>query len=168
MAGRLFFRMQYSPEEHKGAEIVQAKAIPDCSKHQIFWDSLMREAQMFYHTENEALKLAKLTQARLELNPELKIGLWGIFGRGQRLVKDNPDISQHLVWVTDRDINLHGLKLDGSSLTISAPDTLKDTALDILIIATRQEFIKDVIAFAAPYMASKSLFISIDGYEWMP
>jgi glycosyltransferase involved in cell wall biosynthesis len=168
MAGRLFFRMQYSPEEHKGIEIVLDKAIPDCSKHQTFWDSFMREAQMFYHTENEAIKLAKLTQARLALNPALKVGLWGIFGRGQRLVKDNPDISQHLVWVTDRDINLHGLKLDGSSLTISAPDTLKDISLDILIIATRQEFIKDVIAFATPYMASESLFISIDGYEWIP
>jgi hypothetical protein len=168
MAGRLFFRMQYSPEEHKGIEIVLDKAIPDCSKHQTFWDSFMSEAQMFYHKEPEAIKLAKLTQARLALNPALKVGLWGIFGRGQRLVKDNPDISQHLVWVTDRDINLHGLKLDGSSLTISAPDTLKDISLDILIIATRQEFIKDVIAFATPYMASESLFISIDGYEWIP
>lgn len=165
MAGRLFFRMQYSPDEHKGLDIVSEDAIPFCSRQPRFWQSFMAESRMFYQTEIEAAQLAARVQEKLREQPDLKLGLWGISGRGHRLVKDYPDISKNLVWVTDKDKNLHDIRLDGTAMTIVAPETITQTVFDILIIATRNEFVQDVIAYASPQLSADTVFVSVEGYE---
>lgn len=164
MAGRLFFRMQYSPDEHKGFDIVSEEAIPFCSKQEVFWQSFMTESRLFYQTELEASQLAGLVREKLSNQPELKLGLWGISGRGHRLVKDHPDISKNLVWITDKDTNLHDVQLDGTALSISPPHTITHNAFDILIIATRKDFVNDVISYARPQLSPDTLFVSTEGY----
>lgn len=163
MAGRLFFRMQHYKDEHMGLDIVMKKAIPASAGHQIFWDAFMTESRLNLEIEHDAEILAASVAQITAENPEARIGLWGILGRGHLFVKISPQFHANLVWVTDRDVSLHGTLLDGTALPIVSPSTLPDAALDVLVIGARRDFIDDITAIAMPVMKPGASIISVNG-----
>jgi hypothetical protein len=165
MAGRLFFRMQHLDGEHKGLDIVMSEAIPKAACKQVFWDSFMNEAEQFHAVEAGAEVLASLTHEVLTKHHLTKIGMWGLAGRGAHLIAHHSDIRHKLIWATDKDVGLHGIKLDKSELVITAPETIKSVSLEILIIGTRKEFIDDVIAYAKPLLPAGVIIISMNGTQ---
>lgn len=165
MAGKLLFRMFYLPDEHKGLDIVLEEAIPFSAKNTVFWESFMNESRMYLSTEFDADKLRALLLPILKHKPTARVGLWGIAGRGHRFVKDTPEIHSNLVWVADQNSINHGINFDGTELIISAPETIIDANLDILVIGTRPEFIGDVITSVSNIISSEIMFISTDGIK---
>lgn len=163
MAGKLFFRMLHYRDEHDGLDIVLDKAIPFSADQTIFWNAFMKESQLNLDTEHDAKNLSKWTTEALLKNPNAKIGLWGISGRGHNFVRLSPHLHKNLVWVADRDPELHGITLDGTDLCITHPNTLNNACLDILIIGARQDFIDEIIHNVTPIMKLGAVIISING-----
>ena len=163
MAGRLFFRMLYYREEHKGMDIVLDKAIPSSARHLLFWEAFMEESRMNLDTDHDARNLSEWVAPLVAKNSAARIGLWGVSGRGHRFVKLSPQLHNNLVWVADRDVALHGAPLDGTELHIAAPDSLRDADLDIFVIGARREFVADVIGIAAPQLRSEAVIVSVNG-----
>lgn len=151
MAGRLFLRMQESPEEHLGMELVLEKAIPCCAASQVFWDAFRAESRMFSELKIETALLADLLKQTLAAKPGARVGLWGVAGRGTQLIKHYPEFARQLVWVTDKSSEFRDLSFLDTGLTIMPPETLASETLDILIIATRRDFIDEVKTFAAAH-----------------
>jgi len=163
MAGKLFFRMLHYRDEHDGLDIVLDKAIPFAADKTVFWNAFMKESQLNLDTEHDAKNLSKWTTEALLKNPNAKIGLWGISGRGHNFVRLSPHLHKNLVWVADRDPELHGITLDGTDLCITHPNTLNNACLDILIIGVRQDFIDEIIRHVTPIMKLETIIISING-----
>ncbi|MFA5171891.1 MAG: glycosyltransferase family 2 protein [Sulfuriferula sp.] len=163
MAGRLFFRMLHNKEEHKGLDIVLDRAIPASAGHPLFWDAFMAESHLNFETEHDAKNLSAWVTQLITENPDAKIGLWGVLGRGQSFVKSSPQLHKNLVWVADRDSSQHGTLLNGTTLHISHPATLSDAALDILVIGTRREFIDEIISTSISIMKAGATILSIKG-----
>lgn len=164
MAGRLFLRMQDDPEEHKGIELVMDEAIPFCASNQTFWDAFLAEGRMFAELSIEVRLLAEQLKETLASMPDAQIGLWGIAGRGMQLIKQYPEFTPHLKWVTDKSIDYHHLPFLHTGLAILPPDTLHAQDIDILVIATRREFIDDVKAFSRTAQP-EILTISLSGTQ---
>lgn|GEM_PF-1452258 len=163
MTGRLFFKMLYYPEEHKGLDIVLETAIPAASSNPPFWQSFMEEAGPAMSTDQDARSLVELVTELVDSNPNAKIGLWGVYGRGHRFVKFSPHLHTNLVWVADRQQDLHGIVLDGMDLVISSPESLKSADLDILVLGIRTEFVQEVTDIALSHMRSRSFIVSVKG-----
>jgi len=163
MAGRLFFRMIHLKGEHKGVDIVIKDAIPFSASNMIFWDAFMEESNMYFATEYDAAFLNDSLTPLITNNPSYRVGLWGVSGRGHRFVIDSPHIHSNLVWVTDINSRLHSIKLDGTELTISEPATIGDAQLDILVIATRKEYISDVKHAVSGQISPETIIISTEG-----
>ena len=163
MAGRLFFRMLYYREEHKGLDIVLDRAIPSSAGHLLFWDAFMEESRMNLDTDHDARNLSEWVTPLLAKNPDARIGLWGVSGRGHRFVELSPHLHNNLVWVADRDMALHGSPLDGTKLHIAQPDTLRDASLDIFVIGARKEFVAEIIGIAAPLLKAEAIIVSVNG-----
>lgn len=163
MAGRLFSRMQCYPDENKGVDIVMQKSIPDSASHDIFWAAFMSETRICVETTYEANLLAKFLREYLVANPGSKIGLWGIQGRGYQFLKSVQDLNEGIVWVADKDQRFHGDKLEYSKLRVSAPETVVDVRLDCLVIATRRDFIVDVMGFLRQVLPDDIFIISVEG-----
>lgn len=165
MAGRLFFRMLHSREEHKGLDIVLDKAIPSSAGHLMFWDAFMEESRLKFDTDSDARNLSEWVSQLVAENPEARIGLWGVLGRGQSFVKFSPQLKENLVWVADRDVSQHGINLDDTKLLISHPNTLIDANLDILVIGARKEFVEEIIATARPLLKQSGIIVSVRGSD---
>lgn len=163
MAGRLFFRMLYYKEEHKGIDIVMNKAIPESAGHLIFWESFMEESKLNLDTDHDARNLSEWVTQIVAENPSARIGLWGVLGRGHCFVKFSPQLHKNLVWVADRDAALHGTPLDGTELHITAPETLRDANLDIFVIGARKEFVDEIISTATLVLKVGAIIVSIKG-----
>lgn len=163
MAGRLFSRMKCYPDENKGVDIVMQKAIPDSASHDVFWAAFMSETQVCVETSYEANLLAKLLRAHLAGNPGSKIGLWGIQGRGYQFLRNVQDLHEGIVWVADKDRRFHGDKLEYSALHVSAPETIVDASLDCLVVATRRDFIGDVVGFVHQVLPNDIVIVSVEG-----
>lgn len=163
MAGRLFFRMLHYREEHKGLDIVMEKAIPSSARHLIFWDAFMEESKLNLDTDHDARNLSEWAIQLAAENPDARIGLWGVLGRGHLFVKFSPQLHNNLVWVADRDLSLHGIILDGTELYITHPDTLHDAGLDILVIGARKNFVDEIINRARPMLKRSTIIISVKG-----
>lgn len=163
MAGRLFFRMLHYREEHKGLDIVLEKAIPSSAAHMIFWDAYMEESRLNFDTDHDARNLSAWVAQLVARNPDARIGLWGVAGRGQRFVKFSPQLQANLVWVADRDVALHGIPMDGTALHISTPDTLSEADLDIFVIGARREFVAEIIGIVSPLLKAGAAIVSVDG-----
>ncbi len=154
MAGRLFLRMQEAPEEHSGVELVLENAIPFCAGSEVFWHAFLAESRMFTELTLEVEILANQLKPMLASNPEVRLGLWGIAGRGTQLIKQHPELANHLIWVTDKSLEYQQLPFLDTGLTIQPPETLASQQIDILVIATRRDFISEVEAFASEQMTS--------------
>lgn len=163
MAGRLFFRMLYLRDEHKGLDIVLDKAIPSSAGHMLFWDAFMEESRLNLDTDHDARNLSEWVTEILAENPDARVGLWGVSGRGHRFVKFSPQLNNNLVWVADRDTALHGILLDGTKLHIAHPGTLADANLDILVIGARKDFVDEIICTAAPVLKAGASIVSVKG-----
>lgn len=163
MAGRLFFRMLYYMEEHKGLDIVLDKAIPSSAGHLLFWDAFMEESRMNLDTDHDARNLSEWVTQSVAENPDARIGLWGVLGRGHCFVKLSPQLHKNLVWVADRDTALHGTPLDGTALHIASPDTLREANLDIFVIGARREFVAEIISAATPVLKAGAIIVSVNG-----
>lgn len=163
MAGRLFARMQSYPDENKGFEIVMQKAIPDSASHDVFWASFMSETRICIETTYEANLLAKFLREYLAANPCSKVGLWGIQGRGYQFLKSVQELHGSIVWVADKDQRFHGDKLEYSTLSVSSPETIIGVQLDCLVVATRRDFIADVVRFAHQSLPNDIAVISVEG-----
>jgi len=162
MTGKLLFRMFYLPDEHKGLDIVLDEAIPFSSKNLVFWNSFMQESQTFYSIAFDANILRSRLLSVLKNKPNARIGLWGIEGRGHRVIKVSPELHSNLVWVTDKNRVHHGLIFyNGIDLLISAPETIVSANIDILIIGTRAEFVTDVTSFVSTTLNTEVIFISL-------
>ncbi|WP_313249443.1 glycosyltransferase [Stenotrophomonas acidaminiphila] len=163
MAGRLFSRMQCYQEENKGFDIVMREAIPDAASHGAFWEAFMAETRTSIETDYEAGMLARAARDFVRRHPGARLGLWGIQGRGYRFLKETPDLYGNMVWVADRDARLHGDALEYTTLEVSDPASLREQALDCLVIATRRDFIDEVIATASASLPPGTVFISTNG-----
>ena len=168
MAGRLFFRMLYFPEEHKGLDLVLERAIPGSAAHMTFWDAYMEESKLNLDTDHDARNLSEWVKRLLLENPDARVGLWGVYGRGHRFVKLSPRSRRNLVWVTDKQESLHGARLDGTRLKITPPETLADADLDIFVIGARRKFIPEITEFAAPLLKPGAVIVSVDGISANP
>ncbi len=162
MAGRLFLRMQESPEEHRGVELVLEDAIPFCAGSEIFWNAFLTESRMFTELALEVTFFANHLKPMLAAHPDARIGLWGIAGRGTHLIKQYPELAGHLIWVTDKSVEFQQLPFLDTGLTILPPETLASQEFDILVIATRRDFIDEVEAFASEHMTGLEI-ISLAG-----
>jgi len=163
MAGKLFFRMLHFSEEHQGLDIVLNKAIPFSAHNPIFWDAFMEESRLNLNTEYDAKLLSEWVTELLITNPDAKIGLWGVLGRGRNFVKLSPHLQKNLVWIADRQPELEGTLLNGTDLIINHPNTLQATKLDILVIGARKDFVDEIINFATPIMPPKVTIVSVKG-----
>lgn len=163
MAGRLFSRMQCYPDENKGLDIVMRDAVPDAASQPIFWSAFLRETRLSIETDYEAEFLARLARKVVANHPEARLGLWGIQGRGYRFLSKTPDLHGHMAWVTDREEGFHGDSLAYTALQVSPPASITDANLDCLIIATRYEFIADVIHAVSGKLRPGTFLISVDG-----
>jgi len=163
MAGRLFFRMLNSKEEHKGLEIVLERAIPEATKNTIFWDSFMEEARKEIEVEYEARNLSERVEEIVTKNPNTRIGLWGVLGRGQLFVKKTPHLLKNLVWIADKDSAQHGWCMDGTNLPIMAIESLEDANLDLLVIGARKDFVDEITNIAKKSLKSGSVIVSVKG-----
>lgn len=163
MAGRLFSRMQCYPDENKGFDIVMREAIPDAASQPTFWSAFMRETQISVETDHEADYLAHLARKVTAENPDAQLGLWGIQGRGYRFLSKTPDLHKNMVWVTDREEVFHGNTLAYTKLEVSPPSSIESITLDCLIIATRREFVGDVIQFVSGKLRKGTFLISVVG-----
>lgn len=144
MAGRLFARMQHEPDQHKGAELILKEAIPHSTSHPQFWDSLMTEMKMLINIDNDVEALANWLRQELTHNPQAKLGLWGVAGRGTKLFRKHPNFLRNLIWITDKNELEHGLPFLQSGQSISQPESQSGMDIDILLIGTRSEFVIDV------------------------
>lgn len=163
MTGKLFFRMLYYGEEHKGVDIVMRTAIPSSAGHMDFWDAFMGESRLHLDTDHDARNLSEWVTQLLAKNPDARIGLWGVYGRGHRFVRLSPHLHNNLVWVTDRNTDLHDTPLDGTELRIASPETLRDADLDVLVIGARREFVAGIASTALPLLKAGAAIISVDG-----
>ena len=167
MAGRLFARMQCYPEENKGFDVIMRETIPDAASRPIFWNAFMREIQDCIETDHEARTLARFTRNFVKNNPNARLGLWGIMGRGYSFLKNAPDIHPNMVWVTDKQSRFHGIALEYTQLCITPPDTIDAARLDCLVIATRQSFIGDVVDAVSTILPQGTAIISVDGLSYI-
>ncbi len=163
MAGRLYFRMLHYREEHKGLDIVLKKAIPSSAGHVIFWDAFMEESHLHFDTDHDAKNLLEWVSLALAENPDARIGLWGVMGRGHKFVKISPHLHKNLVWISDRDVALQGTCLDGTEISISHPDTMIEASLDILVVGARRDFVDEITNYAIPFLNGGAFIISTKG-----
>lgn len=163
MAGRLFSRMQCYPEENKGFDIVMREAIPDAASQPTFWSAFMRETQISVETDYEADYLALWARKVTADHPGSQLGLWGIQGRGYRFLSKTPDLHENMAWVTDREEGFHGDALAYTKLKVSPPSSIESAHLDCLIIATRREFVDDVIHSVCGKLRKGTFLISVNG-----
>ena len=165
MAGRLFFRMLYYQDEHKGLDIVLDRAIPSSAGQMAFWNAFMEESRLNFDTDHDARTLSALAAQTIAENPDARMGLWGVLGRGQRFVKFSPQLKPNLVWVADKNPALLGTPLDGTELNIADPDTLGVADLDILVIGAREEFVDEIIRAAKPVLKPGATILSTRGRQ---
>lgn len=163
MAGRLFSRMQCYPDENKGLDLVLRDAVPDAASQPTFWNAFLRETRLSVETDHEAEFLARLARKVVARFPDARLGLWGIQGRGYRFLSKTPDLHGNMVWVTDREEGFHGDALAYTALQVSPPGSIEGANLDCLIIATRSEFIDDVVRAVSAKLRPGTLLISVDG-----
>lgn len=163
MAGRLFFRMLYYKEEHKGHDTVLERAIPYSAARMVFWDAFTAEAQLHHDTDHDARTFVRCVSQLVERQPDARIGVWGCAGRGQRFVWFAQHLKDNLCWVADRDIALQGTTLERTNLTIARPETLREANLDILILGVRGDFVDEVIRSAIPHLKAQATIVSVLG-----
>lgn len=170
MAGRLFFRMLHYREEHKGLELVLEQAIPASAAHVAFWDAFMEEARMDQQAYRDAGVLSAMVDQLLGQAPDARVGVWGTFGRWGRFVKLSPQLHSSLVWATARDEALQGARLEGTALPISHTDSLREAALDILVIEAPGDELDEIVALAsrelrhgARIVCAKGVIVAGDG-----
>lgn len=163
MAGRLFFRMLYYKNEHKGLEIVLDKAVPASARNPIFWEAFMEEAKLNFDTDHDAKNMSQWVSELVAENPLAKIGIWGVMARGHQFVKFSQHLINNLVWVADKDTTIQGTPLDGTQLLISHPASLSDVDLDILVIGTRKDFVPEIIKTASTNLKAGTLIVSVKG-----
>ena len=163
MAGKLFFRMLYYRDEHKGLDIVLEKAIPESSKNIVFWDSFMEESKLNMDVDHDARNLSDWVTQLVNENPSARLGLWGIAGRGHRFIKFTPQLLNNLVWIADREVLLSGAEVEGTQLLISETASLINANLDVLVIGTRKQFVAEIIAEASTVLKPEASIVSIQG-----
>ncbi len=165
MAGRLFFRMLYYPEEHYGTELIREWVMPSAAQKPEYWKAFLEEARLAFECDLEAKILAELTEPLLEARPMARLGLWGIQGRGHRFVKFSTFAQERLVWAADREECLHGDLLEGTDLRISPPQTIHEADLGILVLGTRRDVVEPVMKEARPLLRTGTYVVSVKGVE---
>ena len=165
MAGRLFFRMLYYPEEHCGTDLVREKVMPSAAQKPEYWKSFMDESRLAFECDLEAKILAELTEPLLEALPLARLGIWGIQGRGHRFVKFSIPAQKRLVWAADREESLHGVLLDWTDLRISPPQSLPEAEIGILVLGTRRDVVESVMKEAHPLLRKGTYVVSVKGVE---
>lgn len=163
MAGRLFSRMQYYPDENKGIDIVMREVIPAAAGEPTFWRAFIQETRLSVETDYEAQFLIRLARMVVGKMPDARLGLWGIQGRGYRFLSMAPDLHRNIVWVTDKEEALHGEPLAYTELHVSPPPSIEDFKLDCLIIATRRDFVCDVAQATSQSLRPGTILISVEG-----
>lgn len=162
MAGMLFARMLHKPEKNKGIDIVLKESIPSSAKNEDFWLSFNFESKAIYETEYDATNICRWASQVLEQNPFAKIGLWGITGRGTLFLENFPYLDR-LSWVGDREPTFHGTLIEGTELTVLAPNSIEYADVDALVICTRREHIEEVVVAASAHLRAGTILISADG-----
>lgn len=165
MAGRIFSRMQCNPDENKGIDIVLKKSIPRAASKKIFWHHFMLETKSYMAMNYEANIIAHHAKRLIRENPRTRIGLWGIQGRSQLLLKNHPELLKNITWITDKAKEHHGVPMEHTQIKISPPDTLDDAQIDHLIIGTRRKFINEIIQSTREKLPQGASFITIDGIK---
>ncbi len=163
MTGRLFSRMQCYPDENKGFEIVMREAIPEAASRPVFWEAFMSESRTCIETDHEAASLARMARELAKDRPMARIGLWGLQGRGYSFLRMTPDLHANMVWITDKESAFHGDTLDYTQLRVSPPDSIGEAKLDFLVIATRRQFIEEVVETVSKSLLPGTMIISTDG-----
>ena len=165
MAGRLFFRMLFDRDEHKGMDIVLKKAIPDSSSHLRFWGAFMEESKLKVEAACDATNLARWVERLLsgKKQTRIRIGLWGVLGVGQAFLKLSPHLKSNLVWIADRNESQQGRRLEGTELETVSPETLHLANLDVLVIGARWEFVNEILGQAAPQLRHDAVIVSVQG-----
>lgn len=165
MAGRLFFRMLYYPEDHNGTELVRESVMPSAALRPEYWKTFLEEARLAMECDLEAKVLVELTEQLLDGHPQARLGLWGIQGRGHRFVKFSSLAQERLAWAADREEHLHGVLLEGTDLHISPPQSLPEAELGILVLGTRRDIVGQVMKEARPILRKGTLVVSVKGIE---
>ena len=80
--------------------------------------------------------------------PAVRVGLWGVIGRGERIIRMCPQIKVNLVWLGDKDPALLGGLIASSDLRISTTASLGLADLDILVLGVRLDVVDEVITEA--------------------
>lgn len=165
LAGRMFSRMQCNPEENKGIDIVLTKSIPRAASKKIFWHNFMLETKAYIAMDYEASTISHHTKKLIRDNPHARIGLWGIQGRSQLLLKKYPELLKNITWITDKAEEHHGSPMEHTQINISHPSTLDDAKIDYLIIGTRRKFINKIIQSTKEKLPPGASFITIEGIK---
>jgi O-methyltransferase len=97
--------------------------------------------------------------------PDIQIGLWGVVGRGERIIQMCPGMQTNLVWLGDKNPDLVGARLIGTGLRlpVSAVPSIGMAGLDVLVLGVRPEAVDDVIAEAQNGLKNGALIASVWG-----
>ena len=97
--------------------------------------------------------------------PAARVGVWGLIGRGERIINSCPSMKNNLVWLGDSNPALLADYIPASELPISRPALLGLADIDVLVIAIRMEYLDDVIATARKALKSGAYIVSLKGVE---
>lgn len=159
--GRLFARMQLSPDVHFGADVLLEKVIPSYTHDPMFWRIYTDEIKSQLEIENEARLLLKLLE---EVDGECKrVGLQGIRGRGEKVLAASPALCRRLAWIGDSDILLEGHLHSGCEVPVSRASTLSEAGLDILILAVSSGVVPGILDQCLQALKPGGCVISVAG-----
>lgn len=159
--GRLFARMQLSPEVHFGADVLLEKVIPSYAHDPEFWRIYTDEIRSQLEIDSEARLILKLLE---QVDGEGKrVGLQGVRGRGEKVLAASPALCSRLVWLGDNDILLEGHLHKGCEIPVSHASTLGEADLDILVLGLRPSLAPEIMDQCLMAMKPGACVISVVG-----
>lgn len=164
-SGQLMVRMMDEPDENMGMDIIRREALPALVQRPVFWSSFMEELRLWNETDYEAREIIRRTKALLAKPgmQDASLGLWGIRGRGHRIIRFDQELRERLSVAVDRERHLHGEKLGFTEVTMRPPEELAAHPVDVLMVATRRDLASAVCAQAAQWLPVGAYLVSLEG-----
>lgn len=146
-AALMLVQMLNYPERHQGLDILRAHALPRLMQVPVFLETFWEEARKVAEADVEVKRLDQTlaeAEAALGAGPA-RIALWGLRGRGERWAHLFPARIAQLAVVVDGSAAMHGKRIEFFPEPIQAPDALRGSAFDILVMATRSDITQGLL-----------------------
>lgn len=122
---------------------------------------------MTEQNELDEHEIAALVADLISESPDLLVGVWGLVGRGERILQQCTQLHSRLVWLGDSDPTLHGALVVGSGfrVPVSAPSSLGMARVDVLVLGVRSEAVDQIAAEAKKGLKNGATIVSVKGVE---